>query len=386
MKRYSVTLIHGTWAPKAPWVEAGSPLRRALKEKLDGNVVFNVVRWSGRNRFKDRYDAAQIVAKVVEESVGEEPDAAQFLIAHSHGGNVALCALNHESLQTRVTGVVCLSTPFLLVKTRRFEGEHNRLFFAAQFAPVVAAWVWCLWHYGLTEATEGLMFLCFIVVWPVMKLLFEWLIRKAKLLAEQMRFPPLRENQLLIIRHSGDEAGAGLNACQLAGSVIEPVLGGLNKRWQGWEERRKNRLVWPELIVAAVVGWAVAAWIILRQADPAMSGWGVAILALVAGGLLGPMCYAVLLVGGMVRLLLLGSTFLLLTPVVGILTLFFGPEAFAIGLLMQVTAEATPPGRWLVQLFTQISGNVESTPLTHSVAYDDPAVHEAIASWMKQAA
>ncbi len=386
MSKCVVTLVHGTFAPHAPWVQPGSRLREALARELGTNVEFQTINWTGRNRFKDRFRAVEAAAASVAASVQRNPDAAQFIIGHSHGGNIALGALNDAGLAARVAGVVCLSTPFLLVKRRRFEGEHNRLFLAAQLAPMIAAWVWILAKFGLKETTESWMFLSSIVIWPVSYGLFHWLTDKARLLADRMRLPPLRENQLLILRHSGDEAGAVLSACALAGSLIEPLLGSLNKRWEAWEERRKNRLSWFELALAALVGWAVADWIIGRQAAPDMSRLGVILVSLLAGGLLGPMVYLTLFAAGTLRYLLLGGAFVLLMPAVGVLTLPFGPEAFAIGLFMQVTAEATPPGRWLVQLFASVSGDAEGTPLTHSAAYEDPAVLEAVCAWIKQSA
>jgi hypothetical protein len=53
--------------------------------------------------------------------VREYPNAHHFVVAHSHGGNVAMYALADESLASRVSGVVCLGTPFFACKPRNLR-------------------------------------------------------------------------------------------------------------------------------------------------------------------------------------------------------------------------------------------------------------------------
>ena len=50
----------------------------------------------------------------------QNPSERLYLVAHSHGGNVALKALSTvPDVQTLVSGVVCISTPFIDVERRR---------------------------------------------------------------------------------------------------------------------------------------------------------------------------------------------------------------------------------------------------------------------------
>ena len=51
------------------------------------------------------------------------PDAKLVLVCHSHGGNVALHALQDEELRGAVAGVVCLATPFLIAARRELDDE-----------------------------------------------------------------------------------------------------------------------------------------------------------------------------------------------------------------------------------------------------------------------
>jgi hypothetical protein len=50
--------------------------------------------------------------------LSKHPDAAHVLIAHSHGGNVCLAALNDKHTRQAVSALVCLSTPFINVRAR----------------------------------------------------------------------------------------------------------------------------------------------------------------------------------------------------------------------------------------------------------------------------
>jgi len=65
--------------------------------------------------------AADALAKQLEETLAEFPEAEHHLIAHSHGGNVALYALRNPTLCDRTASVVCLATPFIHAGARPIE-------------------------------------------------------------------------------------------------------------------------------------------------------------------------------------------------------------------------------------------------------------------------
>ena len=49
MVTLTVTLVHGTWAPGAPWTQEGSPLWRELKARFGDSVAVDRFDWSGDN-------------------------------------------------------------------------------------------------------------------------------------------------------------------------------------------------------------------------------------------------------------------------------------------------------------------------------------------------
>jgi len=58
---------------------------------------------------------------MLEEIIKRHPNVGLFVVAHSHGGNVARYALERGELATRVQGLVTLATPFLEARARFFH-------------------------------------------------------------------------------------------------------------------------------------------------------------------------------------------------------------------------------------------------------------------------
>src|SRR5215510_13269461 len=136
MSRCSIILVHGTWGrgffPKrrqvsllSPnkrwWFEEGSQFRTALDAALKSASLDWPIRaflWSGSNSVHARDRAARDLSKQLREDL-KDPNATAVIIAHSHGGNVVLRALQHlDSMAGRIR-VVTLATPFLRVFARR---------------------------------------------------------------------------------------------------------------------------------------------------------------------------------------------------------------------------------------------------------------------------
>ncbi|WP_188555480.1 alpha/beta fold hydrolase [Edaphobacter dinghuensis] len=88
-----VTLVHGTWATNAAWVEPSSKLSSELLARLPQPLVTNVFRWSGKNSASARNSAAANLAEQLRKLIDANPGARHYVIGHSHGGNVALKAV-----------------------------------------------------------------------------------------------------------------------------------------------------------------------------------------------------------------------------------------------------------------------------------------------------
>lgn len=110
---YVITLVHGTWAQDAEWPNENGPLARKLREALGGRVIINRFGWSGENSYRARQEASKDLQQRLSKDVRQHRGAHHFVIAHSHGGNVALYALNDPRLAKSMSGLVTLATPFL---------------------------------------------------------------------------------------------------------------------------------------------------------------------------------------------------------------------------------------------------------------------------------
>jgi hypothetical protein len=132
----SIILVHGTWgrgffprisdlgrrkAGARRWFEDHSPFRASLDAALHSALLDWPIRpflWSGANSVHARDCAARELADELRRDL-EDPGAQTIIIAHSHGGNVALRALQHLDSAAGRIRVVTLATPFLRVFARK---------------------------------------------------------------------------------------------------------------------------------------------------------------------------------------------------------------------------------------------------------------------------
>lgn len=141
-KKCMVTLVHGTWARKAPWTRKKSRLYDTLNAQ---GYKVERVEWDSWNRFATREAAAEKLRKHLDDNDGYD----HFVIAHSHGGNVAIRALDGDDNVLR--GLVCLNTPFFNILGRDSQMFSSILMYftlAASMIPVglylTQGWSWWL--------------------------------------------------------------------------------------------------------------------------------------------------------------------------------------------------------------------------------------------------
>lgn len=162
-----VTLVHGTFAPDAEWTKPGSELRRTIEASLGQSVAFQTFAWSGRNTHAARLAAGTEFAEFIRGLVSNYPASEHFIIAHSHGGNVALYGLRDETLLRHISGVVCLATPFIRTVPRNLAASAitmwNSVFlliFAAPFLVLFGMFV------GAVMENDALRELCLTLMMP----------------------------------------------------------------------------------------------------------------------------------------------------------------------------------------------------------------------------
>ena len=125
----------------------------------------------------------------------------------------------------------------------------------------------------------------------------------------------------------------------------------------------------------------------LRWSATGFQAW-FSMASLAGGSLL--LVVAVLARGGLVAAFLgrfifavIAAPFLVLIAALGV---SLGPELLAAGLLLQVTAEVTPPGRWVVwQVGANAQGADESTGLMHSATYQNAKALAILEAWFAAA-
>jgi hypothetical protein len=152
MRNFRLILVHGTWGrgffckptpeivaseyrdfylwsdAKLRWFEPGSYFRQNLAFALDKekiNATVEVLLWDGANSFVSRNEAARALANRLKELAVEFPREPVVVIAHSHGGNIALRAVH--ILDQPLTGeirIVTLATPFVQVRALPFGGTN----------------------------------------------------------------------------------------------------------------------------------------------------------------------------------------------------------------------------------------------------------------------
>jgi hypothetical protein len=118
---YVVHIVHGTFDRSSKWAGDDSVLRAELSIQLRSKVEFVRHKWSAWNTHRSRTAGALKLSENVRAAVDKNPTASHFIIAHSHGGNIALSALRTDELQQAVKGIVCVNTPFYHVTSRQVD-------------------------------------------------------------------------------------------------------------------------------------------------------------------------------------------------------------------------------------------------------------------------
>jgi len=133
-----ITCVHGTWgrgffpakasqlsrrAPGAKpvrrrWFEPESAFRRDLEQALSAyglRAAFDTFEWSGANSIFERDKAGVALAELLQSQQDRFPERTRVVIAHSHGGNIAMRALHRLRHIDGDIHVITLATPFVEV-------------------------------------------------------------------------------------------------------------------------------------------------------------------------------------------------------------------------------------------------------------------------------
>src|SRR6185436_6680725 len=111
----------------------------ALRARFGDSVHVVEFRWSGRNSTSARHKASLELAGHLKALEQTYPNARHYLVAHSHGGNVALYAAASAEIHSLIAGVVTLATPFIVCRERNLgpAGLFRRAFLFVFLVPVM---------------------------------------------------------------------------------------------------------------------------------------------------------------------------------------------------------------------------------------------------------
>ncbi|MDC0434175.1 hypothetical protein OAM69_00875 [bacterium] len=169
-----ILLVHGTWAHgmfrrsppdrKNSWYLPRSEFLKNLTVALDCLGVQAEIRsfiWSGANTLNARIAASNRLATLLRDKSRLEKPLPHIIVAHSHGGNVAVNAINKIDPSDRPLAAITLATPFIVTSSR----AHSRL---EKWAIGVLKFLF----FGLPAFLAALMFLMLVHLIP--DFLFGW--------------------------------------------------------------------------------------------------------------------------------------------------------------------------------------------------------------------
>jgi hypothetical protein len=338
----SIVFVHGTWARGSRWARFESEIHRVFGAQ---RVTLSYLDWSGRNTVSARIVASEGLAEFLRADALKHPLARRFVIAHSHGGTVALLALRDPTLQDLLDGVICLSTPFLLVRPRALSHIQSLI---VKYGPAVAIAInsaliayplrsWWVLVIGLTIAS---------LAWRAVERMTTGL----EAFIDRVSIPRVLGVPLFIVRVPDDEASLTLAMLQGANRLLSLVWRFVCLEWVGvaWRlvgrptERWDNRWVWRLPLELCINAAVVASLCVLYYFVSPSSQQAVPVSSLLWGG---PILLVTIMFYSLIVAALLIVPFSLLSALA---LLPFGPGFSLFAPFMEVTAEATPPGTWTV--------------------------------------
>jgi hypothetical protein len=329
------------------------------------------------------------------------PSAKHFIIAHSHGGNVALYAAE----RTQVDGIVCLATPFIHAAARDesligMKAIQRGLFGMACLVIIatVAPLGWVMLLVVLTACSV----LCSLLA-AVAAGLMGVATRTAKRLAEFATAKCPVNTDLCVFRVTGDEASLSLAGGQLlAWGTTKLYSYMVSKKELNFLTQPLRHVPIPEAfwllpvlsMIAAAAGFllgsensaAASALLVLGKIGIAISMLGLAwAKTTIFDNLLYGLSFILLLAASLVGMPLIGTR-----PPAELIGGIRAGWILGLGYFLAVDfyTEPTPPGGpWRLYQFPRHAdpASNDELGLAHSI-YNDPNVRARVASWLAESA
>jgi hypothetical protein len=328
--------------------------------------------------------AARRLAEQLQGQIRENPGARQWVVAHSHGGNIAVHAvryLRNSCADAPRVSTVTLATPFIHARRRVLSGWWP-VFVLAMFGFLVIAsaesalaggphWRdWPVFAFGALIASDMLLCIVGACMHPGFRLRgsLRWLRRtvianpegwpydvfgavlrgkfirpgyRSQLIAS-VHSPAVEPEDLFVVRAAGDEASASLAAGQFLGWISALLNRRLTNLW-----------LWAVIIL---VGQVSVLAVLTHLASPSLVVAVILYLFVAAG----------LLAVGTVSVMLAAA-------------LPFGWDGPFLSIFASCSAEAAPPGRATI-LQLEPFAEAQNRGLAHSGLYQSKPVISTIAT------
>ena len=235
--------VHGTWpygsptwqgrrrtsadwtGAERPWFEPGSAFATTVMQ--DRSLTWVPFEWSGDNSFTARQEAIDAFHACLCTSLAASGAAPHAIVAHSHGGTVALAAVARlrAEQQARIAGIVTMGTPFATLKyatSSTFGVAQGVLEYAGALSPfVVALCTAIVWSLGSDRvilhavALSAVAWLA-VLAWMVSALprLIAWRSGPRPYAFDLFKTPDSVQPPLVALRASGDEATLAIASAQ----------------------------------------------------------------------------------------------------------------------------------------------------------------------------
>jgi pimeloyl-ACP methyl ester carboxylesterase len=381
-----VILVHGTFARDAQWTKSDSKLRRELRDLFGEHAAYYRHQWSGHNTFRARNEAAAALATELKRLGDSFPRARLFIIAHSHGGNVALKALTSEIIQS-VGGVVCLATPVLTARKRQYPGTTGMMFNWMGVVPSLLVTIPLEEVIGKDYAAFLFFALCGVVC-AAIKLARS---RISKLDFTE-HYDCIQSDKVLFMRAPGDEASLAIGTAHVLSLLVEKVavapVQAAERMFMLLEDFRIRLLSHKVRTFSALA--ALFALFVLGEATE--EGADVFISRVIVLPII--VAFGALLLWGpfLVYLVICFYASLLFLPMVlvtGLAALAVGPELAMGAVMTYMTAEVCPPGRWTVIQIPADQSESYGLPrgeptLQHSIIYESEHALRLMRGWLSE--
>jgi hypothetical protein len=386
-----------------------------IREQIQRYYFRRQIDWSGDNNAFARALGGVELSKHLDQLKSQFPVAKHFVVAHSHGGNVAL----YGAQRTHVDGIACLATPFLHVSLRDSAFLNGKaiqralaglVFFVSYLMYLTVHPKWLEWFMNSSWITWLGFAFCVVmlsaVVAGVLSSFIDIAIRTAPRFAETFTARVPRRSEFCAFRVIGDEASLVL----AAGQLISWSSAKMYSYFSGMKETRFMTQPLRGINFSNKWWWVIGLLVFCVLVGNVLAHFGVVPVEQVTFYFTITLCALLLILALLYTTLwdswLLGLGLVLLSVSSGLMMLLTGtipPAAlpheaendgapprlvrwllgFGYAMVADIHTEATPPGGpWAVYQFEKNNPiDYSQSELAHSI-YSHPYVRKELINWL----